>query len=308
MGDWEPEDEEHDNIRAALAWGREAAQVDLELQLASAAGMFYWPNRGHLTEWRRWLDEAITRPQYTDERRRARALAAAATHAWRRGDHERSDELAAEAQTVLERLDDNASLAHALMTRAIAAEWGGDLGPEAAYYDIAEKIFRKLGNTQGLHSIVNNRAYAEILVGNFESAERRLSELVGLAVGNAKLFAMANHGLALARLGRFDEARAQFAQALPDRDEVEIIFYALEGLASVAGKQADDMLAAQLWAASAAIRESGGYALSAAEQRFHDDVVPEVRERLGGVEFDRAWNEGRQLPLEHAIELALGAR
>jgi predicted ATPase/class 3 adenylate cyclase len=305
IGDWEPEDEEHDNIRAALAWARDAGQVDLELQLAGAAGTFYWPNRGHLTEGSRWLDEALSRPQYTDERLRARALTAAAHHSWRRGDHERCDELAAEAQEALERLDDPATLAAALMARAIAAEWSGDFGAEAAYYESAEKIFRELGDTQGLQSILNNRAYADMLIGDFESADRRLSELVPLAVGESLLYALVNHGLALARVGRLDEAAARFAEALPGTARVEIVFYALEGLATVAGMREDDTLAAQLWGASAEIRESGGYALAAAEQRLHDEVVPEVRARLGEAEFDRAWNEGRQLPLERAIELAL---
>jgi tetratricopeptide (TPR) repeat protein len=197
-------------------------------------------------------------------------------------------------------------LAAALMARAIAAEWRGDFGAEAAYYDAAERIFRELGNTQALHSIVNNRAYSEIMLGNFESAERRLGDLARRAVGESRSFALVNHGLALARLGRLEEARASFAEALMDRERVEITFYALEGLATVAGKQTEDVLAAQLWGASAAIREAGGYALSMAEQSLHDEVAPEVRERLGETEFDRAWNEGRQLPLERAIELALG--
>ncbi len=305
IGDWVPEDEEHDNVRAGLARARHTGDVDLELQLAGSAGRFYWPNRGHLTEGRRWLDEVLARSEGADDRLRAQALVGAAHTAWRQGEPDRAEELAAEAQPVLERIEDRPTLGAALMARAIAAEWRGDFGAEAAYYDAAERIFQALGNTQALHSIVNNRAYAEIVVGNFESAERRLRELAGRAVGYSRSFAFLNHGLALARLGRLEEAGAQFAQALPDRDEVEITFYALEGLASVAGKQTDDVLAAELWGASAAIREAGGYALSMAEQSLHDEVAPEVRDRLGEAEFDRAWNEGRQLPLESAIELAL---
>ncbi|SRR6266545_402181 len=307
IGDWEAEDEEHDNIRAGLEWARRAGDVDLELQIAGSAGRFYWPNRGYLTEARRWLDEVLARSDGADERRRAVAMVGTAHIAWRQGDPGRCDELAAEAQVILERLDDRASLAGALMARAIAAEWRGDFATETAYYEMAERIFRELGNADGLNVILNNRAYAEIIVGNFETAERRLRELADLAVGEPRLFALVNHGLALAELGRLDEARAQFAEALPAAEgkNDEITFYALEGLATVAGTQRDDLRAAQLWGASAAIREAGGYVLSMGEQRLHDAVRPEVRERLGEAEFDRAWNEGRQLPLERAIELAL---
>ena len=54
-GNWESEDEERDNIRAALAWAHERGLVDVELRFAAFAGLYYWPSRGHLTEGRRWL-------------------------------------------------------------------------------------------------------------------------------------------------------------------------------------------------------------------------------------------------------------
>ena len=307
ISDWEAEDEEHDNVRSALAWARDAGDVDLELRLAWSAGSFYWPNRGHLTEGSRWLVDVLARSANADERLRARAMVAVAHMAWRQGDADRCDGLAAEAQAVLERLDDRLYLAPALMARAVAAELRGDLDAEAAYYEEAEQIYRELGNAHGLESILNNRGYAEIIGGYFESAERRLRELTALASDRSRLFALANHGLALSRLDRLEEANAQFAETLrtASRRDAEILFYALEGLATVAGKRGDDVRAARLWGASAAIREGSGYVLGPAEQALHDEVAPEVRGRLGEGDFDRAWNEGRQLPLETAIELAL---
>ena len=56
---------------------------------------------------------------------------------------------------------------------------------------------------------------------------------------------------------------------------------------------------------SAAIREATGYVLATAEQRFHDELVPEVRARLGETAFDEAWNLGRQLSFDEAYALAL---
>src|SRR6266511_2107684 len=131
IGDWVPEDEEHDNVRAGLARARHTGDVDLELQLAGSAGRFYWPNRGHLTEGRRWLDEVLARSEGADDRLRAQALVGAAHTAWRQGEPDRAEELAAEAQPVLERIEDRPTLGAALMARAIAAEWRGDFGAEA---------------------------------------------------------------------------------------------------------------------------------------------------------------------------------
>ena len=235
-------------------------------------------------------------------------MVAAAHHAWRQGDPDDSERLAADAQAVFERVGDRPSLAWALMARGIAAEWRGDLAAEASFYETAEEIFRELNHTQALGSILNNRAYAYIVAGDFASAEPRLRELAATASGMMKLFAATNHGLALARLGRIDEAAPRFAEVLvvPNEERsAEIQIYAVEGLGTVAGLRGDDVRAARLWGAAAAIREATGLALAAAEQKFHDEVVIAVRGRLGEEAFERAWDEGRRLSGEQAIELAL---
>jgi non-specific serine/threonine protein kinase len=308
MGNWEPEDEEHDNIRAALSWARSDGDVVLELRFATTAGLFYWPSRGHLTEGLRWLDDVLARSEGADEGLRARALLAASQHLWRQGDNERCEKLAADAQAVFERLDDRAPLAMTLVARSIAAEGRGDPAAEAAHSDRAEALFRELGNTAALDAILSNRGYAEIIAGNFESAERRLRELAETAAGDARLFATANHALALARLGRLDEAETRFTSVLQTavaERSTEIMFYGFEGLAAVAGSRAEDLRAAQLWGVAAGITEATGYALGTAEQSFHDDLVPEVRARLGDADFDRAWHIGRQRSFEEAMALAL---
>jgi predicted ATPase/class 3 adenylate cyclase len=312
IGNWEAEDEEHDNIRAALAWARDRGETELELRFAGSAGLAYWPERGHLTEGRRWLEDVLARAQDGDRPARARALVAAAQHAWRQGEYERCDELAAEAQGILERTDDRPALARALMARAIAAEFRGDREAEDRYYEPAEAIFRELGHTDALDAILSNRGYADIVAGDLESAERRLCEVAESSTGRAGMYAAGNHGLALAQLGRLDEAEARFREvlnvAMTTHRSAEIVLLGFEGLGLVAAARADDSRAARLWGVSAAICETTGYALGAAEQRFHDELLPEVRRRLGERDFDRAWNEGRQLPVEAAIGLALGGR
>jgi predicted ATPase len=309
ISEWDAEDAEHENIRAALAWARQSGDVDVELRLAGSAGRFYWPNRGLLTEGRRWLEEALARADEADEGRRALAMSATAHLAWRQGDPERCEELAAEAQTIFERTGDRLSLGYTLMARGIAAESRGDVSAEATHYDRAELIFRELGQTDSLNAILNNRAYTEIVVGNFEQAERHLREIADSARGEPRLYALVNHGLALACLSRIDEAAIAFTMVLRDSTgeirSAEIEFYSLEGLATLSGRQDDDLRAARLWGASAAIREEAGFVLAMAEQRLHDEVAAEVRGRLGEDLFKRAWNEGRQLPREQAVELAL---
>jgi predicted ATPase/class 3 adenylate cyclase len=308
-GDWEREDEERDNIRVALAWARDHGEVGLELRFASSAGLAHWPNRGRLSEGAAWLDDVLARSHDSDPGLRARALVAAAQHAWREGDYAACDRLAAEAQAVLESLDDRAPLAPALVARGIAAASRGDLDAEREHYDAAERIFRELGHTEALNAILNNRGYADIVTGDFESAEARLHEVADSATGEAARFAAANHGLALALLGRLNEAEARFAEILDEaasaQRSTEMLLYGFEGLAFVAGSRAEDVRAAQLFGVSAAIRDATGYVLAPAEQRLHDELVPEVRGRLGAAAFDQAWNIGRELSFEQASALGL---
>jgi tetratricopeptide (TPR) repeat protein len=198
------------------------------------------------------------------------------------------------------------------MARAIAAEFRGDRAAETRHADAAEAIFRDLGHREALDAILNNRGYADLVAGDFEAAERRLREVADSGSGRARLIAAGNHGLALAQLGRLDDAEARFTEILQstvtaDRS-AEIVFYGFEGLGLVAAARAEDVRAARLWGLAATIRDATGYALARAEQRFHDELVPEVRGRLGDAAFDRAWNEGRQLPFDRAIDLALRGR
>jgi predicted ATPase len=51
---------EHDNLRAALAWSAQQGDGERLLRLAAALRSF-WFVRGHLSEGRRWLEEALAR-------------------------------------------------------------------------------------------------------------------------------------------------------------------------------------------------------------------------------------------------------
>src|SRR5262249_3675316 len=122
-------------------------------------------------------------------------------------------------------------------------------------------------------------------------------------------FAAANHGLGSTLLGRLDGAEARLSDtvraSLTASPSPEILLYAFEGLALVAGSRGDDLRAAALWGVSAGICDATGYVLAPAQRRLHDELAREVRGRLGDSEFENAWNSGRQLSFEQATALAL---
>jgi tetratricopeptide (TPR) repeat protein len=190
----------------------------------------------------------------------------------------------------------------------IAAEWEGKYDEKLRLTADVEVIFRGLGNRIGLGLALNNRAYTELIMGNHEAAEPLLRECIELNPDGAQTFRL-NLGLALLGTGRADEARTAFAQSLADgvsSGTPEVAFYALEGLGSTAASVAEDDTAARLWGASEAARESIGAVLAPAELALHERLVPGSRARLGDERFARAWAEGKAMPTERAIELALG--
>src|SRR5262249_2373794 len=81
-------EQEHDNLRAALAWAQATpGGGETALRLAGRLAWFWWA-RGHLSEGRRWLEAALTRagaPERTPSR--ARALRGAGLLAWAQGDN-----------------------------------------------------------------------------------------------------------------------------------------------------------------------------------------------------------------------------
>src|SRR5262249_50874150 len=76
---------EHANFRTALAWLRDAGETALGLQLAGALASF-WYFRGHFSEGRSWLTQALERHQGGPSAMRARALQSAGMLAHYQGD------------------------------------------------------------------------------------------------------------------------------------------------------------------------------------------------------------------------------
>jgi tetratricopeptide (TPR) repeat protein len=157
-------EEEHDNIRAALAYSLEGADLQLGLRLAGAIWWF-WHRHGHLSEGLRWLDEGLAKGGGASAIARAKALAGigwmafgqgdldrmkeSATEglklsseaglggnhralflemlgsaSWQEGDHERATKLAEESLELSRKVNDLGGMAESLLTLGAAALWG----------------------------------------------------------------------------------------------------------------------------------------------------------------------------------------
>ena len=119
--------EEHDDIRAALAWSIGRADADLALTIAGSTATFWWI-KGHWTEGRRWLSSALSLPASRDEDAaepgRSRALP---TLTCGSGTTAQAAPRAEESLAISRRLGDERGVARALRVLGLIA-WGrGDV-------------------------------------------------------------------------------------------------------------------------------------------------------------------------------------
>ena len=82
--------------------------------------------------------------------------------------------------------------------------------------------------------------------------------------------------------------------------------YALEELAAVAAARGRSLHSARLWGAAERLRKEVGSPRASKERSHYDRHLAASRAALGDdAAFDQAWQEGREMTTEQAIELAL---
>ena len=147
-GDSDRLEPEQANLRAALRWYLAREDQDGALALSSASSAF-WLSRGHLTEGRRWLEQALALGDGPPTADRARASIAAGLLAYHQADY-------AVAATHLRRgLDqsrargDEADVARALAALALARTRAGDLAPALHLAEEAVDAYRRLDDERG---------------------------------------------------------------------------------------------------------------------------------------------------------------
>jgi len=123
---------EHDNIRAALAWSLEREPL-LGARMAAALGQF-WFIRGHLTEGRKWLGQALSVD--TDPALEARLHIALSKLAWEQFDLDEAGDSSQRAWSLAESLDDTTLLGRALAMR------GRDLVDQQDYQTASQVLHR----------------------------------------------------------------------------------------------------------------------------------------------------------------------
>lgn len=191
-------DAQYGNLRGAMEWAASMPGEPTLLQMAAALWRF-WLVRGHWSEGRTWLEQALAQSDGADPRTRARALAAAGDLATEQGDHEAAQRLLDSALEIWRDLDDTPGVAKALNHL-------GNLARARFEFDTARALLHQSldlrhhdGNERGAAVSLRNLGLVAALQRDFESARTLYEEALPLArrQGDKRVVASLTQALSL---------------------------------------------------------------------------------------------------------------
>jgi len=226
---------EHDNLRAALEWALRGAHaavpgaLEVALNLASSLGLF-WDLRGHFSEGRQWLEQALELEMPPSasiqwKAMRAKALYWAGNLAKWQGDYYRAAELAEANLALCRELDDHWRLAYALYLLGSVTAKQGDLERAKGLLDESERLFREVKARWGLAHTLGTLGNIARAQGRYDEANAQWEESYALyrELGDRR-------GLArtLNRLWHWPYRQGDYAQAAALLEEAAALFRELK--------------------------------------------------------------------------------
>jgi predicted ATPase/class 3 adenylate cyclase len=314
QGGWfERLDREHDNLRSALEWSLSEPGSEGGLRLCSALQRFWW-TRGHLSEGREWCARALGVPK-TEELMpaRAKALTGSGLLAYWQGDYPAARAQHEECLAIWRQRGDRRGIGISLHNLGMVARSQGDYAAAHSMYEESLAITRELGNRWSLAASLMNLGNLAAEQGDYRGSRTRLEESLSIfqELGDRVSIATAleNLGNGAYEQGELDSARALHVESLTMRrqlgDKLGIVI-SLERLAAVVASLGSPLRAGRIWGMAERLWVEIGSGLEPKERSQHDQRVAAVRAAVkDDAAFDRAWQEGRAMSLEQAIEYAL---
>jgi predicted ATPase/DNA-binding XRE family transcriptional regulator len=257
-------EQEHDNLRAALAWCQTpAGDVELGLRFGVALWWF-WEIRGYFHEGRRWLEGMLAQaPART--LLRASALNGAGALVYDQGDYAAARMFHEESLALRRELGDQRGIAGSLNNLGNVAKDQGEHATARALYEESLAVIRELGDRWGIAIILNNLGNVAKDQGEHATARAFHEESLAIQreVGDQRSIATSLHALGEVALAQGDDepAAALFEESLSGFRELGDkpgVASALHNLGNVASNQGSYAMARTLYAESLAIREELG--------------------------------------------------
>ena len=302
--------EDHDNLRAALEAGR-GRDVEHRLRFVLALQRF-WRVRGHVSEGRAWVEQALAESSPAPTRVRAQALSVAAGLAWQQGDLARSRTWLEQCLAAWRALDDWAGIQYSLGNLGLILWHQGDVAAARACYEDSLSLARQQDNERETAVVRCNLGVLLAYQGDAELGEQHLQEALRImrALGDVAAVATVLADLGVAALGRDrdDHAHDHFVESLRIQSYLgarESLAVCAEGMATLAARRGQHDLALLLAGAAEGTRQAIGPAADPWSARVLEPWLSRERAAAGDAgEYLR--EEGRALTAAEVIALALG--
>ncbi|MFL5762239.1 MAG: ATP-binding protein [Thermomicrobiales bacterium] len=208
---------EHDNFRATLAWSKSSGQPELGLRLAAALARF-WGIRGHLSEGKGHLEQALAAATDASPVLRAEAMNAAGALTSARGEYEAAEQLHEEALALYRSVHDDGGIAHVLENLGFLAEMRGDFSRATSLYEEALVLNRTLGESGRLAESLYSLGAVALGQGVYGRAETLFEECLALCrtAGDERGVGIALNSLGAIALHQndYDRAATLFEESL----------------------------------------------------------------------------------------------
>ena len=305
---------ENDNLRAAISRSLEAGEAPTAARFGWALSM-YWVMRARQGEGRLLMEQTLTQGgDKLPAPLRAKALWPLAACMYGSRDDELLMAVSEEGATLFRRTGNRLGEAYMLTMSGLAAVGLGDLDRASRTFEESLETFRDHEDTWGAEHLLNHLAIVALRQGDHRRAAGYAEEALALArqtgdrlAGNLTLNLLAQMAWASdehERAARY--LRESLAMAFELVDKLGCA-YCMQGLAAVAEMRGEPRRVARLIGAAEALLEAAGLILylHARDGETHQRAADAARERLGEEAWTAAWNEGRAMSFEEAVEYAL---
>lgn len=298
---------DHDNVRAAMAWGLDHAPRQM-LEMAKSL-YWFWQARGHATEGRAWLDAGLDRPEAgAADKLRQGALLGAGSLAWLLGDDAAARRQLRESADIAAEIGDRRGRAIALAILGHSMVDAGDLAPARTVIEESVAIAREAGDPFVLGRSLGTFADLARHEGNDEETVRTADEAISVfeRVGMDEGIAF-NLYYGSAGLRRRDPngAVARLLRALELFGKLDLphgLYIALLMLIDLVGPAAEST--ARLLGALDVLHERTGSRVTSADRQISERIRAAAVKALGPERFATLAAEGRTLPRSAIVSLA----
>ena len=242
---------------------------------------------------------------------RAKALKGAGTVATWQGDYAAARTFNQESLSLHRALGDIPGMASLLNNLGIIARFQNDLEAARKMNEESLALFRKIGDRWAVGQLLNNQACVASDQTQYAEARKLLEESLSIRrqLGDKAGLALSLNTLADVVLdeGDYTVARPLLDESLAINREIGdqgAIAYLIEDYGALAAAEGNPQRALQLVGFATTLRETIGTPLPPSEQARLDKLIAPARAALSETEATTAWDFGRSLPIEQALELA----